>query len=567
MPIYPIREKVDYYNTITTLSGYTRSYHGGNLFESLASTNPELFNAEKLKQIERSKNIVADFNNYFIDIMAAEIDRYGKVGANIDRETPEGNDLFSREFNLSFHTLVSPEIKWLIDNGYKNWYFMIVENYVPEGLSEEGIKRLIKLRTANNALMVRALTKMLEDNSTLLNITTLEAEHLIKDLADGNKSYDAIANIRDKLKDPNVLKKFKVGDNYDFRSIGGAYLFLAHGIENEGGHPAKYLSYIFKYDAIVIAHGDYTPRERSVVGASLSSNNWIVYRLMTAISECKPPDSLKEKYGPLIAHSKRVYDKLAKYAKKFIIPKDELSVIGKEIVGLLNDIDANMKKHPEEEALVMYFNRLDFVYQNIYVKQNMKDVMRDGKSNRWTTMNVSTMTKKNLNHGIDIIRTLKKEGFKNVMMVVCNPGSIQLPADIKLDPNFKVTMGKHSVLKENSIYTEGVLDNVNDLIRNIGTYFKNTIHSCGKIYNEITAKCKALYKRLRKAFRGTANINIIEFDGKKPIFTSVQCTDYAQVEAIVDRANKSIRKEIDRVITDHDAFMKNATERLKELEE
>ena len=124
MPIYPIREKVDYYNTITTLSGYTRSYHGGNLFESLASTNPELFNAEKLKQIERSKNIVVDFNNYFINIMAAEIDRYSKVGANIDRETLERDDYFSREFNLSFHTLVAPEIKWLIDNGYENWYFI-----------------------------------------------------------------------------------------------------------------------------------------------------------------------------------------------------------------------------------------------------------------------------------------------------------------------------------------------------------------------------------------------------------------------------------------------------------
>ena len=77
MPIYRyFNERVKYFKPITTPYGYKYSYYSGNMFESLASTNPELFETKKLEQIMQSKNAVIEFNDYVFDAMSKDIDRY-----------------------------------------------------------------------------------------------------------------------------------------------------------------------------------------------------------------------------------------------------------------------------------------------------------------------------------------------------------------------------------------------------------------------------------------------------------------------------------------------------------
>ena len=266
MPIYsirPVTEKVDHFESITTSYGYRYSYYGGNMFESLASTNPELFNIRKLRQINESKNIVRDFNTYFYDALAKDMSRLDDHYTKHGEGDPDEYRYFTQDFNQSIYTCILNDVKLLEEEGVSAEAIasIIARQYLPDSLSEEGVKRLIRIRILNNKLLVGCLLKMLEDNYTMLNISTVESEQLIK----GLKSKDSelsVAKIKDMLNDPKVVSRFKVGNNYDFRPIGGAYMFMAHGMDLEGGQPSKYLSYLFKYDAIVISHGSESNNER-----------------------------------------------------------------------------------------------------------------------------------------------------------------------------------------------------------------------------------------------------------------------------------------------------------------
>lgn len=552
MPIYSINEKVSYFKPVTTTYGYKYSYYSGNMFESLASTNPELFETKKLEQISQSKNIVREFNDYVFDAIVNDLDRLAAfTDKNLNNK--DYDKLFANEFNLSIHTLIVNDIRELDKEGIPmdKIFGIIASNYLPEGLSEEGAKRLIRIRLLNNQLLINSLLKMLEDNYTLLNISTIEAEKLKKGL-NSDQSGKTIGEIIRIMKNPKTLKSFKDGSNYDFRSIGGAYMFISHGLEDEGAHPSKYLSYMFKYDAIVVTHGFETPRSRlnnPVSAFILNTNKNTVHDIMAIIKAYSNAQYYKKNYKDLCKRSKIIYDKLETVYESPNISRSVLQSIGKDVSDFM-DYLVDLYNETNDDAIYDYHIKLDFMYQGIYSKEHIGQNMIDGKSSDWTIRPVNTLRKKNLTHVIDVVRALKDEGFKNVMLIVCNPGSIRLPLDIKLDPSFNVTMGTYSVLKEASFIHEGIIQDISKAISDIPSYIKDMITEYNKFLVNIKDKCKLMLKRAQNAFKISMDINVIELDNGKAKFKSIACKDQAQVERIISNANKSIENKIKELMID-----------------
>lgn len=369
--IYRIHEEVETFNTTKKISSGDSttdnlgnamyagsdklSFPSGNAFESMARTNPEYFNNAKLKELKASKNLVDDFNQYFKSIIMGDVkkhkDKYGEF------YIPLGSNDDSSEFNTAIHRVLLTQYNLLSNFVTQDVAIKCVtEEFIPESLTEDGCRALINIRLQNSKILTDSLTKMLRHNYQALGISSAEARHLLFELTQDSTNSKAMEKIKELLKDPNKLQKFRMGENnYDFRSIGGACIFLSEDPSIQfSQHPSKRLADIFKYDAIVTAHGGYSP-----IGS-----------------------------GGVI---KRV---------------------------------------------------------------------RDGKSRNWVCQPVSTLHQSNLTSIVDILRALKKEGFKNVYVGACNPGSVQLPNDIIMDKSFKVSMGMHSVYLESELYDDPQYQNL-----------------------------------------------------------------------------------------------------------
>lgn len=360
------------------------AFPSGNAFESMARTNPEYFNNAKLKELQASTNLVHDFNEYFKSIILGDIkkfnDKYGEF------HLPDDDD--AGEFNTTIHRMIISQYRMLKMSGVSEDEVVkcITEQYIPESLTEKGCRALINIRINNSRLLTDSLTKMLRHNYQALGISLAEAKHLIFELNQDSINSKAIGKIKEMLKDPNKLKRFKMDEyNYDFRSIGGACIFLSQDPSIQfSQHPSKRLMDIFKYDAIVTAHGSYIDNNRS---------------------------------------------------------------------------------------------------------GNIVQKIKDGSSRDWVCQPVSTLKASNLTTIVDILRALKKEGFKNVYVGACNPGSVQLPKDIIMDKSFKVTMGLQSVYLENNLVNDPIYQDIctlehrlNDMSDEYGGEYSN--FSLNELYTE-----------------------------------------------------------------------------------
>ena len=94
----------------------------GNIFESLARTNPELFNREKLKLIEASKDIVKEFNEFMAIVFGRDLDRLEAFIKSIENETNnrEIDSKFRANFNITLYRNMYSQYNDLKDKGMKD---------------------------------------------------------------------------------------------------------------------------------------------------------------------------------------------------------------------------------------------------------------------------------------------------------------------------------------------------------------------------------------------------------------------------------------------------------------
>lgn len=580
MPIYSIQEKVKYFKDVINFqNGVYVSLPSGNVFESLATSNPELFNIQKLKQLEFSRDLVMDFNRYFNEIGVIENNKLSALNNDAKDMTEEeyiakyGEGYFAKNFNILYHSTFFNDLAYLtqeLGGDRAKAIAIIINNYFPESLSEEGVKALIRVRLINHKILVDGLTRMLKSNYELLDMQTAEAKVMLDKLHDDSKSHEAIGDIKTKMLDPKTINKFKDGNNYDFRSIGGAYVVLGKHIDFEGANPAKYLVNLFKYDCIIISHGSYYPKERtrSILRAVLTRGENVVARFIKLFNAMMNDEEftkvLNDKYSKKLIDK---YNEVNKYTKRMLSSDETKEANEKmlELIDILIDIinDDSIPWYDKEEVF-RYASTFDYIMQSLQAKYNIIQNKIDGKSSEWVIRPVSTLKQKNLTHMIDILRALKAEGFKNIGVFSCNPGNVKLPLDLRASLNFTVTMGHHSVFIEDTILQEGIIDSFKDGMKKIKNALAETKNACTKFFNDLKKKASDLisnrFKKYKK-FDKPVKINLISIDKKNGgTFEEVLCSDPEDLKKRVEFANKSIMDIIDRLNEDQRKYLEKVKE-------
>lgn len=580
MPIYSIQEKVKYFKDVVNFqNGIYVSIPSGNLFESLAISNPELFNIQKLKRLEFSRDLVTDFNRYFNEIGMYENNKMDALNKEAKGMTEEeyiakyGEGYFAKNFNILYHSTFFNDIAFLtqeLGGDRAKAVAIVINNYFPESLSEDGIKALIRVRLINHKILVDGLTRMLRSNYELLDIQTAEAKVMMDKLHNDYKSHEVIGDIKTKMLDPKTIDKFKDGNNYDFRPIGGAYVVLGKHIDFEGANPTKYLVNLFKYDCIIISHGSYYQKERtrSILRAVLTRGENVLARFIKIFNAMMNDEEftkvLNDKYRKLLVNK---YNEVNKYSKRMLSSDDVKEANEKmlELIDILIDIinDDSIPWYDKDEVL-RYASTLDYIMQSLQAKYNIIQNKIDGKSSDWVVRPVSTLKQKNLTHMIDILRALKAEGFKNIGVFSCNPGNVKLPLDLRASLDFTVTMGHHSVFIEDTILQEGIIDSFKDVIKKIKDSLIETKNMCTKFFNDLKKKSSDLisnrFKKYNK-FDKPVKINLISIDKKNiGTFEDILCNDPEDLKKRVEIANKSIMDIIDRLNDDQKKYLEKVKE-------
>lgn len=470
----------------------------GNTFESLARTNPEYFNREKLKVLEYSKNLVDDFNEFMKAVYGKDIDKLEEFIKEIENNY-DNNDIVPK-FQARFNTVIHRQLYAAYNELRKDMsedeaYKILMGNYFPEGLTEDGIRKVIKLRLDNNKALSDSLSTMLKQNYALLELSKVEADALIADLGNDSKNADALGRLKKIFQDPKLLEKYESrGTNYDFRPLGGAYVVFSSYGENFKNldNPGKLLHYIFKYDCIVDCHGG-TDEDADV---SMDIDGEYRYHY----SRTKPNYSAKELHDADKNETANLYNQITHVLNVFYNLKGLSSNEEKLIINIYNtvsdiyekgsgsdvasraslarvtqiNLNKILGKHIDEvkdkfgDSYKYFISDYEECRKNIKKLCKIKDAKADPSlefKNRgvqaWTCQPVNTLTKNNISYVIEVIRALKQEGFKNILVMNCNPSGVSMPADIRNDKNFKVTYSKTSTLQENSL--NRMLDELDDL--------------------------------------------------------------------------------------------------------
>lgn len=573
---YPMNEKVTYLQTIRPYSSdHPVSYTSGNIFESLATTNPEAFNSTKLQTILVSKNIVEEFTNYLVSIMNEDYNKFYdfiKKYEKSDNKTSM-NDEFYRDFNVSRYGIIACDLEYLHKILKEDQITAALFNaYIPEGLEPDVIKKIIRIRLVNDQILINGLMTMIDRNYELFNLNICEAQGLLNKLSNG-KSNEAIGDIRNIFKNPEVLEKFrdKMG-NFDFRPIGGAYVIVRDKLELQGFHPSKYMQNIFKYDCIVGTHGGYNRTERRGILGTLFNPKFNIiqncYYLLNYMYHNKYfNDVANDKVKKMVFNA---LNELSTLKNELYITMKDLDYVYEIFSKIADELVINAKQYSNSEmdkASIIYnfYAYIDCYMQPISDKHNIMRNLKDGRSGSWTIQPVNTQTEKNVTHVIDLIRILKKEGFKNILITACNPGSVRLPIDIRMDKTFNVTMGLHSVLIESQLddidyISENFIDSITYTVRGLLRNINTIISKCRTRLNEIN---KGISSQIKKKF-GTnttsfnkINASIIKFDGRYVSYDEKIIKSPKDFEDTIIDANKSLMKAIENIQSNQEKFIRN----------
>lgn len=571
--IYSLHEKVRYFKPVMNfVAGEKNNLVSGNLFESLATTNPELFNMYKLKQLQHSDSLLQSFNEYFNAILDRDMERYVKTLEDFNNNPDDFEESpFHNRFNVLQYIRIQDDIDKLSkESGLSEEEIIQImdKNYAPETLSEEGIKKLIRIRIANNRFLVDRLMEMLRNNYTLLDISLAEATIMANNLSNDKTSNSTIGDIRSMFKNPSIISKFKDGNNYDFRPIGGAYICMSHGMDMEGDAPDKHLINIFKYDAIIIAHGAYIRGERiySLINGVKNNKELISYLIDTLDiilnnEKLGVMDVLPIKYKKMILkfynEIRTLRDQDINNNKIDIITKRARNIFDR-LIELCNDDD--LVPWWNRDTIFVAVDGIDAYLQHVLNRTNKDQIELDGKSSEWTCYPVNTLRKKNLTHIIDVVRALKSEGFKNILINVCNPGHVKLPADLRSSLDFKVTMGLHDVMKENHIVQEGIIDNIKSLISSTIDYLKKFKIKTKKEIGQIVLQVSNLIeRRLRNAKKldNPGRVKLLSINNGKCEYIDLDYMDQEELQKGINTSNKSILQLIDYYISKEEKYIRN----------
>lgn len=375
----------------------------GDMMDAEMKHRLEQFDKEQVKAILESKNIVQAYND-FLDL------KINKV-VNLTEKDFEDAPFIFKSFKQSYDQFKTLEE---VDEQYDTK--KIIDGFTYQSQDPKFIRALLETRLQYANTTQKLLKKIIENNAKFLKISSAQLQTMI--------SSSSPKNIKD-MKDA-IAKNEKefIKNKYlaDCRSIGAGVLITGKEFEI-GSDKVKFEDYIqdlCNFDLVVLAHGSnsvYSP----------GAEKQLVERVKNKLKAAGVTNTAK-------------YDLINKKSKEAMLKgqmpeltKDEEEYVNK-VSELVDDkVIGDFGKSRKDD-------KWEFSYPIIFV---------DGK--RYVNIE-------------NFIRAAKKQGFKKIKLYSCNPGSYDLPADIKAGVVFskrtnylETTFVKDYEVAEN-LYLEGVFE-------------------------------------------------------------------------------------------------------------
>ena len=598
------------------IDNYNRfdSFGSGNAFESLLQTNPEEFNTKYLESLKKSKNIVEDFSFFF------------DVTRNIvDLNSNHSNDFSDRNMVTSRYGAFNTDISVLKKLGYSDTdiVHMVNEKYLPQSLTEEGCRSLINIAILQNKQLYSHILNAIKSNNGLFMYT----EAMISSNPNADAS-DAIKAFKQDLK--GNISKYKRDFGFDFREIGGCCVFTSSDTELEDDMPpTKFLSNIFKYDAIVLSHGNDVNiyefnnnrksdkddegnlkdnRDKDGVGLFFYNfkNNFEKYldviegiheRYTKIYNNYRPTNNEdyvnQQKFVKLLNSIGRfynkgidlLYDESFSYKDKDILVqlRKDLQEIQNNTIKMKSKIDGIMVHgdiYSFIELLGKYIDHSNYKQD----KTNSKSINKKRQS-VWVIQPVNTLSSRNITNVNELLKTLKKEGFKKILLGVCNPGQ-HIPPMLK-DRDIEVTYSNYSMFVESYSDLDNELmileqlveecdsismvmnESVGDVLKTLAkkaisliqTLWKKLIGFIVKIIQMIKEKLSKLFatKSDNKSIQNApkpVEANCITMQGGKPVLQKVKCKNQKELYEFYKKANIDLNQYMKRKENEETAYIK-----------
>lgn len=383
----------------------------------------------------------------------------------------------------------------------------IVENLFSNSENPNEIRDLIQARVTYSNIMVNMFKTMLQQNYKILGLTNLEASIMVQRLEsdDANTQKDAIYSIKQLI--DSKAEEFHKGDMYDLRSIGGGCIFYTKGdlgaIKQDTVFK-RMIQFGMQYDAVVVAHGSNVTKAglaEFAYSAKMSYNNTKKAAKMANISVFgmfnaqefaeydnfkrlkQKADWSKEKLAELQTRAKQAEKSLQaaidsgdkKTIEDVIRANNNLT---EKLNALIKSTDKSVKefKEAKKQADGNPDSRLN-VWIDVYKDVDELDkciekatdaynkVLKDHpEGTYWACQPVKTLKGGPYTDMNKLVAQLIKEGFKNIYIMSCNPGSHELDPKILKTPGVKIKHAVHSILSENVEYEDNSFDEINEVL-------------------------------------------------------------------------------------------------------
>lgn len=512
----------------------------------------------------------------FLNENANEINKRSARGADVVSEFFHKNEFDNLTRLLTSSSDALFELQERYDFSESELKRSIVENAFSDSDDPNKIRDIIQARITYSNVIVQMFKQMLQQNYKILGITELEASLLAERISSGDADEEkaGIVAVKDIIE--SKAEQFHKKDMYDLRPIGGGCIFYTS--QDLGAIKAdtvfrRMIQLAMTHDAVVVAHGSNQTKKglaekvlaTQIIAPTFKKTFHLGKLSANTVLGFSFGKSDAEIYQDYVRASKKAQwsaEKLTEFQNKVVSAQKALKAaidagdesLIQSIISANENVNQKFEKlvRTSEDAIAEYkefedqikrgdrptlvewktafeaINSADDAINKALDKYN--EVLRKYKdSTYWGCQPVKTLKGGPFTDMNKLVAQLIKEGFKNIYIMSCNPGSHELDPKILATPGVKIHHAVHSILSEN---TEYMYDNDDSFIESY-----NTI-------NEATTELEAY-----ESMYNTASDE----------FSSEFLTEAGSVSSIWTKVKEWIKTAIKKVIN----FFKTVFEKIK----
>ena len=435
----------------------------------------------------------------FLNENANEINKRVARGADVVSEFFHKNEFDNLTRLLTSSSDALFELQERYDFSEAELKRSIVENAFSDSDDPNKIRDIIQARITYSNVIVQMFKQMLQQNYKILGITEKEASLLVERISSGDADEEkaGIVAIKDIIE--SKAEQFHKKDMYDLRPIGGGCIFYTS--QDLGAIKAdtvfrRMIQLAMTHDAVVVAHGSNQTKKglaekvlaTQIIAPTFKKTFHLGKLNATTVLGFSFGKSDAEIYQDYVRASKKAQwsaEKLTEFQNKVVSAQKALKAaidagdesLIQSIISANENVNQKFKKIAEtsEKAIAEYkemedqikrgervvlsewiaafdaINSADDAINKALDKYN--EVLRKYKdSTYWGCQPVKTLKGGPFTDMNKLVAQLIKEGFKNIYIMSCNPGSHELDPKILATPGVKIHHAVHSILSENVEY-------------------------------------------------------------------------------------------------------------------